>query len=155
MPDRLESAARELVGPLKELLSQTAIGTPVDMHAPTPMAEVRLSVFLISRVRELVDHVNAVLLDRGMETIDRALTRVGRPYRFGESTDPSELPLSIGLRYEGTQGGHCQVGVFVGRKLGSRGKAGVVTLRVEEWEELAAYAEGPPVDIAPPVPERT
>lgn len=46
--------------------------------------------------------------------------------------------LRIGFREDEIMGGHTQVSVFVGKQIGQRGRAGQITLRNEEWDELAA-----------------
>jgi hypothetical protein len=45
---------------------------------------------------------------------------------------------TILLRNEGVYGGHVTIGVFVGRRPGSRGKAGTVTVSIDDWLGLQA-----------------
>jgi hypothetical protein len=44
--------------------------------------------------------------------------------------------LSFKFRVENDEGLHVTVGVFAGTRPGSRGKAGSLTFRREEWDEL-------------------
>ncbi len=46
--------------------------------------------------------------------------------------------IRIGFRADSVDGGHTRVSVFVGKMIGQRGHAGQLTLRNEEWFELAA-----------------
>ncbi len=45
--------------------------------------------------------------------------------------------VSIGFREDERNDAHVRVSVFVGRALRQRGHAGQLTLRSEEWDELA------------------
>ena len=45
--------------------------------------------------------------------------------------------IRIGFREDEIVGGHTTVSVFVGKQIGQRGHAGTITLRNEEWDEIA------------------
>lgn len=56
---------------------------------------------------------------------------------------PDESPISFHLRIEDETPAHVTVGVFCGRRPGSRGKCGSLTFRVEEWPQfLEVMREG-------------
>ncbi len=44
--------------------------------------------------------------------------------------------LPIAFREDSRNPGHTQVSVFIGRNVGARGHAGVLTMRTDEWDEL-------------------
>ncbi|MDP9301281.1 MAG: hypothetical protein M3P43_10380 [Actinomycetota bacterium] len=48
----------------------------------------------------------------------------------------SQQPVTVGWREDERAGGHVQLSLFVGRNLDARGRAGVITLRVDEWDEI-------------------
>lgn len=80
----------------------------------------------------------------------RACTRCGKP-EHGTVACISALgwneraagSVSIRLREDHRWPAHVQVSVFVGRNEGSRGHAGVITLRVDEWDELVERLDAP------------
>ena len=66
------------------------------------------------------------------------------------------LPVTVGLRENARSPGHTLVSVFVGRRRGARGHAGELTLRTDEWDELAARlgpSDGGIVEAWPPYVE--
>lgn len=79
----------------------------------------------------------------------------GRPAQSHGQLD-DERRLSMGLRLDRVRGGHVEVSVFVGHNPGARGRAGVIVLRTEEWEEIAGatFRAGGrvPIDIVPAHP---
>lgn len=44
--------------------------------------------------------------------------------------------VTLAFREEFRNPAHVTVGVFVGRNKGSRGRAGTLTLRADEWDEM-------------------
>ncbi len=49
----------------------------------------------------------------------------------------AERGVSVGWRVDEQNPGHTKVSVFIGRNPGARGHAGQLTIRTDEWEELA------------------
>ncbi len=61
-----------------------------------------------------------------------------------------ERPVTVGWREDDRAGGYVQVSLFVGRNLGARARAGVIILRIDEWEEMRGF-EGIRCDVIPPL----
>lgn len=67
------------------------------------------------------------------------------------SDQTGEGPLSIMAREERRRGGHVDIGVFVGRRPGARGKAGTITLRIDEWDAMRERASLLAIEIGEPL----
>ncbi len=61
----------------------------------------------------------------------------------------SQEPVTVGWREDERAGGHVQLSLFVGRNLDARGRAGVITLRVDEWDEIRGGILGVRCDVIP------
>jgi len=57
------------------------------------------------------------------------------------ATELHYLP-TISLREDERNPGHVRVSVFVGRQPGSRGHAGQIVLRTDEWDDLVRLMRG-------------
>ena len=66
---------------------------------------------------------------------------------------PENQTVTIALREESRNPGHVLIGVFIGRNKGSRGRSGTLTLRTDEWDEIATryLSDSVLVDILPPL----
>lgn len=57
-------------------------------------------------------------------------------------------PVTVGLRVDDRGPAHTRLSVFVGRNRGARGRAGELTLRTDEWDELAGRLP-PSLEVCP------